>query len=84
MRKEDAIGQKSHFLHDNPKPHVANLTREELEIFRWEILEHPSYSGDPFGPLKEALGGQRFDDNEAVEGFMLDWLHERPRVSTML
>ena len=30
-----------------------------------------------FGPLKEALGGQRFDD-EQVENFVLKWLQTLP------
>jgi hypothetical protein len=31
-----------------------------------------------FGPLKEALGGQRFDDNEQVENFVRNSLQTRP------
>ena len=31
-----------------------------------------------FGPLKEALGGQRFDDDEQVENFVRNWLQTRP------
>ena len=27
-----------------------------------------------FGPLKEALGGQRFDDDEQVQNFVCNWL----------
>lgn len=34
------------FLHDNARSHVANVTREKLETFGWDILEHPSYSPD--------------------------------------
>ena len=30
-----------------------------------------------FGPLKEALGGQRFDDDEQVENFVHNWLQTR-------
>jgi len=31
-----------------------------------------------FGPLKEALGGLRFDDDEQVENFVHNWLQTRP------
>jgi hypothetical protein len=31
-----------------------------------------------FDPLKGALGGQRFDDDEMVENFMRKWLQTRP------
>jgi len=31
-----------------------------------------------FGLLKEALGGQRFDDNIAVEAFLRNWLVSQP------
>lgn len=72
-------------LHDNARPHTALRTREKLEDFFWETLEHPPYSPDLspcdfhlFGPLKEALGGQRFDDDAAVETFVRNWLDTRP------
>jgi len=31
-----------------------------------------------FGPLKEALGGQRFEDDEEVQNFVRNWLQKRP------
>jgi hypothetical protein len=31
-----------------------------------------------FGPLKEAIGGQRFDDDEQVENFVRNWQQTRP------
>jgi hypothetical protein len=31
-----------------------------------------------FGSLKEALGGQRFDDDVQVEKFVRKWLQTRP------
>lgn len=73
-------------LHDNARPHSANITRQKVEQFGWEILEHPAYSPDLspcdfhlFGPLKETLGGQRFDSDQAVETFVLQWLRDRPK-----
>ncbi|EFN75276.1 hypothetical protein EAI_03099, partial [Harpegnathos saltator] len=45
------------------------LTRDKLGEIYWTPLEHPLYSPDlspcnfhMFGPLKEALGGERFNN----------------------
>ncbi|EFN74649.1 Histone-lysine N-methyltransferase SETMAR, partial [Camponotus floridanus] len=72
-------------LHDNARPHTAALTREKLNKIYWSTLEHPPYSPDlspcdyhMFGPLKEELGGHRFDDDEGVETFVRNWLQTRP------
>ena len=71
-------------LHDNARPHSAALTREKLAQMYWIALEHPPYSPDlspydyhMFGPLKEVLGGQRFDNDEQVKNFMHKWLQMR-------
>lgn len=72
-------------LHDNARPHTAALTVQKLEEMHWTPLDHPPYSPDLspcdfhlFGPLKEALGGQRFEDDEGVEGFVRNWLQTQP------
>lgn len=72
-------------LHDNARPHTANLTHEKLEEIHWTTLEHSPYSPDLSpcdyhisGSLKEALGGQRFDNNTAVEAFVRNWMETRP------
>jgi len=61
------------------------LTEEKLAQLYWTALQHPLYSPDispcdchMFGPLKEALGGQRFDDDEQVENFLRNLLQTRP------
>lgn len=73
-------------LHDNARPHTAVLTRDKLEEMRWETLEHPPYSPDLspcdyflFAPLKESLGGKRFENNEEVEEYVRNWLTTRPQ-----
>ena len=35
-------------LHDNTRPHTANLVRDKLQRFDWETLQHPPYSPDLF------------------------------------
>jgi len=71
--------------HDNDRPHSATLTQEKLAQMYWTALEHPPYSPDlslcdyhMFGPLKEALGGQRFDVDEQLENFVRKWPQTRP------
>lgn len=72
-------------LHDNARLHTAAQTRQKIEDLFWNTLEHPPYSPDLspcdyhlFGPLKEALGKQRFDDNVAVKAFAREWLVSQP------
>ena len=62
-----------------------SLTEEKLAQLYWTALQHPPYSPDlspcdyhMFGPFKEALGGQRFDDDEQVQNFVRNWLQTRP------
>lgn len=51
----------------------------------WKPLEQPAYSPDlwpldyhMFGPLKEVLGGQRFDENAQAKQYLGNWLLDRP------
>ena len=67
------------------RPHSAALTKEKLAQMYWTALEHQLYSPDispcdyhMFGPLKEALGVQRFGNDEQVKNFVLKWLQTRP------
>lgn len=69
----------------NARPHTAALTVQKLEQLGWETLEHPPYSPDlspcdfhVFGPLKEALGGQKFHSDNEVEAYVRNWLQTRP------
>ncbi|GFU97887.1 mariner Mos1 transposase [Trichonephila clavipes] len=34
------------FLHDNARPHTANVTKNLLRGFGWDVLDHPPYSPD--------------------------------------
>jgi hypothetical protein len=61
------------------------LTEEKLAQLYWTALQHSPYSPDlspcdyhMFGPLKKALGGQRFDDDEQVQNFVRKWQQTRP------
>jgi len=59
--------------HDNAHPHTSLRTEEAITKFVWPVLPKPSYSPDLalsdfhlFGPLKDALHGTRFKDDESV------------------
>jgi hypothetical protein len=66
-------------------PRSAALTQEKLAQLYWTALVHPQYSPDLspcdhhlFGPLKEALGRQRFNNDEQVKNFVRNWLQTCP------
>jgi len=70
--------------HDNARPHTSLRTQEALFKFGWIVLPHPPYSPDLapsdfhlLGPLKDALRGTRFEDNESVIRAVRTWLHEQ-------
>ncbi|KAG8227069.1 hypothetical protein J437_LFUL008508 [Ladona fulva] len=59
---------------------------DEVPSTHWERLEHPPYSPDLapndfhlFGPLKNHLGGQRFEDDDAVVQEVTRWLRQQPK-----
>ena len=67
-------------LQDNALPHLAQASKNQLQTFGWEILEHPPYSPDlshcdfhVFGPLKKSLKGRRLASNEEVKDTVEEW-----------
>jgi len=59
--------------HDNAPAHRARQTIEKVEEMDLELLQHPPYNPDLapsdfhlFEPLKESLGGIKFENNEDV------------------
>jgi hypothetical protein len=72
--------------HDNARPHTARATAVTIEDLHFECLPHPPYSPDlapsdyhMFGPLKEALGGKKFQSDEEVYRTVHSWLHSQPK-----
>ncbi|GFX65571.1 mariner Mos1 transposase [Trichonephila clavipes] len=68
-------------LHDNAHPYTVNTMNTPLQRFRWEKLEHPSYSLDlspydfhVFGSLKRAIRGQRFITGDEVCVWTQAWI----------
>lgn len=84
-KRRDCPVREVLLLHDNARPHTAAATQQKLVEMNWKTLDHPPYSPDlspcdfhMFGPLKEALGGKRFETNDQVETFVRNWLDTRP------
>jgi [histone H3]-lysine36 N-dimethyltransferase SETMAR len=72
-------------LHDNARPHTARLTLEAINNLGFELLPHPPYSPDLapsdyhlFGPMKKALGGQKFASDLAVQRSVQQWIEQLP------
>ena len=58
-------------LHDNARPHTANLVRDKIQRFGRETLQHPQYISDLspcdihiFGNPKKDIPGYRFHSDE--------------------
>ena len=71
-------------LHDNARPHTANLVRDKFERFGWELLQHPLYRPDlspcdfhTFGGLKKDFH-ERFHLDEEMQEWVRLWIHQRP------
>jgi histone-lysine N-methyltransferase SETMAR len=67
-----SMGVRLH--HDNARPHVSQQTKELIDNFGWDVIDHPPYSPDLapsdfhlFPKLKEHLGGQRFQTDEELQ-----------------
>ncbi|GFX82675.1 dnaJ homolog subfamily C member 13 [Trichonephila clavipes] len=61
-------------FHDNARSHTSRATRDLIESFGWEVLDHAPYSPDLspsdfhlFRCLRHRLGGKHFSDNEEVK-----------------
>jgi histone-lysine N-methyltransferase SETMAR len=70
-------------LHDNARPHTARLTLEAINNLGFELLPHPPCSPDLapsdyhlFGPMKKALGGQKFASDLAVQRSVQQWIEQ--------
>ena len=72
-------------FHDNARPHTAHMTLEAINNLGFELLSHPPYSPDLalsdyhlFGPMKKALGGQKFVSNLAAQNAVYQWIEQQP------
>lgn len=70
-------------LHDNARPHTANLTKALLDSFGWDVLDHPPHSPDLapsdyhlFTSLKMHLAGKKFSTDQEVQTAVTNWTKE--------
>jgi len=68
-------------LHDNARPHAVGMTRNLLDSFGSDVLDHPQYSPDltpsvnhPFLHLKQQLSGKRYNDDDNMKTEGNSWL----------
>ena len=68
-------------IHDNARPHCANVTKDFLKKFNGEVFDHPPYNPDlapsdfhQFRELKAWLGGQRFVANDEPQDAVKTYL----------
>ncbi|GFX13248.1 histone-lysine N-methyltransferase SETMAR [Trichonephila clavipes] len=61
-------------FNDEARPHTSRTTRESIESFGLEVLDHAPYSPDLarsnfhlFGFLKKRLGGRHLSDNKELK-----------------
>lgn len=78
--KQDRV----YFLHDNARPHVANVTRQKLLSFGWVILPHPPYSPDLaptdyhlFRSLSNHLKSKKYDDEDHLKGDLSTFFNKK-------
>jgi len=69
-------------LQDKARPHTAARTNAVMNLFNWEIFDHPPYSpGLPpsdyhlFTKMKVWLAPRRFHTNEELMDGVNNWLH---------
>lgn len=90
-RVADALAEKRPhrhhqiYLHDNARPHTAQLTQQKLEELGWEVLPHPPYSPDlapsdykAFRSLQNWLHGKEFATEDELRQSIQEWMESRP------
>ncbi|GFU67289.1 uncharacterized protein TNCV_3556151 [Trichonephila clavipes] len=80
-RLRDMLSKGVLLLHDNARPLPPRTTRELIQSFGWEVLNHAPYSPDLaprefhlFQYLIYSLGGKPFSDNEEMKAAVNSWL----------
>lgn len=91
QRVNEAIQQKRGnrhgqviLLHDNARPHTANIVKEALNDLEWEVLSHPPYSPDLaptdyhlFRSMSNQMRGVTFTDDEDLKNWLNNFFDTR-------
>lgn len=74
------------FQHDNARPHVAKIVKDQLEELGWEILPHPPYSPDVapsdyhlFRSMASDLAKEQFNSETEVRNWIDRWIASKQR-----
>jgi hypothetical protein len=69
-------------LHNNTRSHTATRTNALINLFNWEIFDHPPYSPNLppssyhlFTKMKIWLATRHFHTNEELMDGVNNWLH---------
>ncbi|GFX15217.1 mariner Mos1 transposase [Trichonephila clavipes] len=83
-KRRDMLLKRVLLLHDNGSPYTSRTSRELIESFVWEVLDHSPYSPDLapgdfhlFGYLKHSLGGKLFNDYNELKVVVNSWLSDQ-------
>ncbi|XP_066113850.1 ubiquitin-conjugating enzyme E2 N isoform X1 [Saccopteryx bilineata] len=84
LKRPDRHGQTI-LLHDNARPHVAQVVKAALQELEWEVLQHPPYSPDLtptdyhlFRSLSNHMKGVTFDNKEVLKNWPNNFFDTRP------
>ena len=73
-KSQETIDHTTLILHEYSSPHKANVVKEQLESYQWEVLDHSPCSPDLSPPdfdlfpkLKEPLRGIRYESLDELE-----------------
>ena len=72
-------------LHDNSRPHVAQLTQQKIEQLGWEVLPHPPWSPDLsptdhhlFLSLRNYLCNKHYEDFDELKSDLTAFFESKP------
>ncbi len=72
-------------LHDNSRPHVAQLTQQKIEQLGWEVLPHPPWSPDLapsdyhlFLSLRNCLCNKHYEDFDELKSDLTAFFESKP------
>ena len=84
LKRPDRQGQVI-LLHDNARPHVAQVVKTALQELEWEVLIHPPYSPNLaptdyhlFRSLSNQMRGVTFDGEEDLKNWLNNFFDTRP------
>lgn len=72
-------------LHDNARPHIANMTKNAVQTLGWEVLPHPPYSPDLaptdfhlFRSLSNEMRGVSFNNDVELKVWLEEFFESKP------